>query len=195
MRRSPGAEPISSVPECWWGSPCRCTASLPHSAYWALCHRLQSRPSTLSSVALGLKFYKLYFLLVPWLHFSFCQLMPGRDCKRAVGHGTVGLPGLFPDAVRIITARTCIQQHQLGLAEIGSRFQCLPPISAPTSRSSKKLTPVVLFRDLNPVSWSPFSDIPSSKKSNSSLLTSVLEGLVSLPSLCSPKFYLLFNIC
>lgn len=37
MRRSPGAEPISSVPECWWGKPLRCTASLPHSAYWALC--------------------------------------------------------------------------------------------------------------------------------------------------------------
>ena len=83
----------------------------------------------------------------------------------AVGHRYVDLPGLFPEAVRITMASTCIQHHQRGLVEIGSSFQFLPPISVPASRSSKELGPVVLSRDLNPASWSPFADIPGSKKS------------------------------
>ena len=58
-------------------SPCD---ARPHSSWCSLsCSSwLQPRPSILSSVALGLKFYKLYFFLVHWLHFSFCQFTPGR---------------------------------------------------------------------------------------------------------------------
>ena len=78
LRGGPG--PGSGKDEGSWAdekSPCD---ARPHSSWCSLSclSWLQPRPSTLSSVALGLKFYKLYFFLVHWLHFSFCQFTPGR---------------------------------------------------------------------------------------------------------------------
>lgn len=150
--------------------------------------QLQTVPSILSSVVLGLGFCKLHFFLTVWLLLSFYNRHTRWDW-RAVRWSDMKPPGLFAAAVKVIEARVFYPAAPMVPVEIGSSC-CFAPTLPKTScmeppqRNWHRSWCFSFLRDLSPIL----------RTLNASLFTSVLEGLLSLLTPVHSKFSLLFNI-
>lgn len=170
-----------------------CTASLP-IVLIELFVLATIPPFYTQPVALGLKFYKLYFLLYPGsilASANWCQV--GWKSRRTWNCG----PSWFISwcCKNHITARTCIQQHQLGLVKLVPGFSVCHPYQHQLHGAQRNWPQLYCSEIWIQFPWSPFSDIPSSKKSKLLPFNLSARGFGIITISAPPKFYLLFNIC